>query len=817
MVIYGNNLHEKLLGLAISKEYLKYNTPFCDIVDDPDFEVDINLALGFNKAINGSEAAANTFIQDLTLNSSNLDPSTVEFYIHKCTYNPMFSDAIKEMRIRWDDLNGVDDDFQDKLKDALKDCLNSPCNLFRETSDSIGRMAQSASTKTSDNTMGSLAFRPGGDSPQSNQGDGSDSGITTSISNMIDGLDQTITNKIPGIFSSAFTEVVGVADKAFTNTQDVLMGKKNILELTSKVQEGKSFRDPAKMFRYSPDVKSYYDYSAAASNILSNIKEDIGGCFNRFEFKYRYNPYENNMSRPIGTKVSSVNGRKYDSNATGMPDRAARSTSHGLDRQTTMSYAGANLTPTSITLGKGITTDNVKISKSYLLDQKKTVDGVTNNQNFSIFSSLIDEQTKTLWYEKYAATPDDKLTLQGVGNVGANYRIGISQFGTNSDYIKRALNIEGTSLEEKKKYGTTTLPGNYDVSIKHQLDDEGMETLFNTTETNIINDGVAISRNLFREFVNDPDIGVGSASYKDPQLANEFFVAARPAKASVGRSREYKLYKVCDSNSQKRINVDFTVGAWKHFLESYGYGQLTAASSGEARRVAITGTEWTKVQKIFTEKIGGPMEIRVCTGPLEEIKHQLKYDTTVVSKEEEIAAFDALENGVPIRSTGGNVSYNLGKKIRGLPLTPKLDNIIRQISAQSGYRIVVFSGGQMTKAEARSKGAVIRGKTWYVNGKAVRTGSIRHDGGYAADIQVFDGKTQLSSENSAHYPRLREFARLCKGLGIESFGSGPGYMGGDHHIDIAFSAPIPTTGSRTWGTGTRRATTPQWLKDGFGF
>ena len=816
MVIYGNNLHEKLQGLAISKDYLKYNTPFCDLVDNPDWELDINLALDYNKAINGNAEAANSFVQDLTLNSAILDPSTVEFYIHKCTYNPMFSDAIKEMRIRWDNLDGVDDDFQDKLKDALKDCLNSPCNLFTETSDSIGRMAQSASTKTSDNTMGSLVFRPGGD-VDNNQGDGSDSGITTSISNMIDGLDQTITNKIPGIFSNAFTEVVGVADKAFTNTQEVLAGKKNLLELTSKVQEGKSFRDPAKMFRYSPDVKSYYDYSAASSNILSKIKEDIGGCFNRFEFKYRYNPYENNMSRPIGTRVSSVNGRKYDSNATGTPDRSSRSNSHAFDRQTTMSNVGDNLRPNSITLGKGLTTDTVKISKSYILDEKRTVNNVTNNQNYSVFSSLIDEDTKTLWYEKYAATPDDKLTLQGVGNVGQNYRIGISQFGTSADYIKRALNGEGTSIEEKKKYGTTTLPGNYDVGIKHQLDDEGMETLFNTTETNIINDGVAISRALFREFVNDPTIGVGSASYKDPQLANEFFVAARPAKASKGRSREFKYYKVCDSNSQKRINVDFTVGAWKHFIESFGYGQLTAASSGEARREVIKGTDWTKVQKIFTEKIGGPMEIRVCTGPLEEIKAAIEGDTTVVSKEEADAAFEALETGTAPRSSGGNVSYNLGKKIRGLPLTPKLDNIIRQISAQSGYRIVVFSGGQMPKAEARAKGAVVKGKTWYVNGKAVRTGSTRHDGGYAADIQVFDGKTQLSSENTSHHPRLREFARLCKSLGIESFGSGPGYMGGDHHIDIAFSSPTPTTGSRTWGTGTRRVTTPQWLKDGFGY
>ena len=39
-----------------------------------------------------------------------------------------------------------------------------------------------------------------------------------------------------------------------------------------------------------------------------------------------------------------------------------------------------------------------------------------------------------------------------------------------------------------------TQPGNYAAQFKHQLDDEGMETLFNTPDTKIINDGVAISK-----------------------------------------------------------------------------------------------------------------------------------------------------------------------------------------------------------------------------------------------------------------------------------------------------------------------------------
>jgi len=785
MVIYGNNLHEKLLGLAISRDYLKYNTPFCDIVDDPFWKTDIDLALDFNCAINGSAECCTKVVQSLTLNSNVLDPSTVDFYLHKITYNPIFFSAIKDMRMRWANLDGYDDEFQFDLKEALKDCLNSPCNLFQETSDSIGRMAQSASTRNSDNTMGSLVFTEGS---TAGQGDDVDNNPTTSITNMIDGLDQTITNKIPGIFKDAFTEVVGIADKAFTNTQDALAGKKNLDDFRSKAQQGKSFRDPAKVFRYSPDVKSYYDYSAASSNVLAKIKEDIGGCFNRFEFKYRYNPYENNMSRPIGTKVNHINGKDADSNSTGTYDRKP-SNSYRQDQQTTTSKPGDNLKTNTVTLGKGISTDKVKVSKSYILEGKTE----TNRQNYSVFSSLIDEKTKTLWYESYSATPDDKLTLQGVANVGQNYRIGTSTFGTNKDFIKRALNGEETSLQEKQKYGTTTQPGNYAAQFKHQLDDEGMETLFNTPETNIINDGVAISKELFREFVNDPSIGVGSASYKKPQTANEFFVAARPAKATEGRSNKFKYYKVIDSNQQDKLNVDFTVGAWSHFIESFGYGQLTAASRGEARREAIDGTSWTKVQKIFTEKIGGPMEVKICTGPLEDIKAEIENVEPVEGDEYDkgLAALDAA-----FEETQGDVTYELAGKTRNQPIQPKLASILQQASANSGYKIVVFSGGQDVKGQGNR-----------------RTGSTRHDRGYAADIRVYDNGTRLSSENRAHHVKLAIFATMIKQLGMESFGSGPGYMGGNHHVDIAISAGQGT--ATTWGAGGRSANTPSWLKRAF--
>ena len=507
------------------------------------------------------------------------------------------------------------------------------------------------------------------------------------------------------------------------------------------------------------------------------------------------------MSRPIGTTVQQVNGKKYDASPTGQADRSGQSNSHKLDKQTTTSSAGDNLQSNVIAFGDSKSTEKVKISKSFLLDQKVTVNNVTNKQNYSVFSSLIDVDTRTLWYEGYDATPDDVLTLQGVGNVGQNYRIGTSILGPNKDFTKRALENEEVTINEIKKYGTTTQPGNYAAGYKHQLDDEGMETLFNTPDEMIINDGVAISRDLFKEFVNDPSLEGVNTSYKDPQLKNEFFIAARPAKATEGRSNGFKFYKVCDYNSQKRLNVDFTMGAYKHFLKSFGYGDLTAASSGISRRRPVDGTSWTRVNKVFTEKIGGPMEVRVCQGNIDDLKVAFAAENNEVPLEDDPfsqANIDAGSlDGTSGNIVGSNVVYELGgDKIRNQPIQPKLAKILQQASANSGYKIVVFSGGQDAKGQGTR-----------------RTGSTRHDRGYAADIRVYDNGTRLSSEVTAHHVRLAIFAKILKRAGMESFGSGPGYMGGNHHVDIAISAGQGV--ATTWGAGGKSANTPGWLKRSF--
>jgi hypothetical protein len=203
MVIYGNNLHEKLQGIAISKDYIKYATPLCDLVDDPELAPDIDLAVNFNQAINGDPIAATRFTDTLILSGYLFDTSTKEYYRNKMTSNPkVWGNLIRDIKSGFEN---------NAFKDALKDCLNSPCNLFAETSDSVARLAQVASTKNGSNSFG--------------VGD-----LSATFINITNGLDDAVTKKLPAIFSGAALELTQNVKSARSNIEAVVAGKKNLNE-----------------------------------------------------------------------------------------------------------------------------------------------------------------------------------------------------------------------------------------------------------------------------------------------------------------------------------------------------------------------------------------------------------------------------------------------------------------------------------------------------------------------------------------------------------------------------------------------------------
>lgn len=585
MVIYSNNFHQKLQGVAISKDYLKLNTPFCDIVDDPDYELDFDLAISYNSAINGNLSAADSFIKNLTLNSGILDWSTLNFYIKKTTSNPIFASSIRGIQSRFNTPAMYSDSYQQSLNEQLKDCLNSPCNLFTQTSDSVGRMAQAASTKSGGNTFGVGT-------------------MSATFINMVEELDQTIFNKIPSIFQDAFVETVQVAEKSWTNVQAILAGKKNISELNRLAQAGQSFRNTDKVYRYTPDVKSYYDYSASGSMILNKIKESLGGCFDKYQYSYRYNPYVDNGEFPSGESSISVNGRLVEVDGAG---KIARTTNNNTNlKRTTGNNTDLWSRSAIFKYGSPYTDEkDNNISSIYSIGPK----GGGNVSNYSVFGALIDTELEAIFYETFVGenAKNDRNTLMGKGSIGKTYRICPSYFEPTPFTLEKVINGDAVKTTD------TTVDGVYARGFRHQLDDEGMETLFNTAQDKILNDGVAISKGLFKDLMNDPGLNVDPGEYKKRQLANEFFVAVRKP------NEKWYYYKVIDRNVAENVNLDFTVGALKHFIKANGLPKLEKSPDAEA----IGNTGWV-TDKMESHPDMKTLEIRVCLGDLDLIK--LKID-----------------------------------------------------------------------------------------------------------------------------------------------------------------------------------------------
>jgi len=156
----------------------------------------------------------------------------------------------------------------------------------------------------------------------------------------------------------------------------------------------------------------------------------------------------------------------------------------------------------------------------------------------------------------------------------------------------------------------------------------------------------------------------------------------------------------------------------------------------------------------------------------------------------------------------GNVTYaNSGK--RNLPIQTELMNILRTAGAAAGVDVVITSGGQVPASEGGVNG---------VN----RTGSNRHDKGYAADVRVLDGDgTRLYTNNQAQLAILLKFVEECKNAGATAVGMGNGYMSnGNVHVDIAWKGQqagviAGILSNRYWGgsSPTNTASAPRYLSD----
>jgi len=142
---------------------------------------------------------------------------------------------------------------------------------------------------------------------------------------------------------------------------------------------------------------------------------------------------------------------------------------------------------------------------------------------------------------------------------------------------------------------------------------------------------------------------------------------------------------------------------------------------------------------------------------------------------------------------GGSLEYRNQGATRRLRVVPALERILLSAANATNLHVVIFSGGQ-----DHTTGTV---------------GSNRHDHGYAADVWLYEGKGGRRISMTRDTTIAAQFAQAAKSAGALSIGAGAGYMDGvGMHVDISPGATIPVSSARYWGTGSRAAGAPSWLR-----
>lgn len=138
--------------------------------------------------------------------------------------------------------------------------------------------------------------------------------------------------------------------------------------------------------------------------------------------------------------------------------------------------------------------------------------------------------------------------------------------------------------------------------------------------------------------------------------------------------------------------------------------------------------------------------------------------------------------GSPFQPTTPNLFYTKGieNKVRNQPLRNDLFNIIDQAAKDNNLIVEIFSAGQDVTGTRR-------------------TGSSRHNNGYAADIWMYESNnyhtstspTKLKTNNgSKDQSKMEKFSKSLLKHGIHSIGAGNGYMGNvGLHVDISIGQP----------------------------
>jgi hypothetical protein len=224
-----------------------------------------------------------------------------EYHVDRITY---IFDNLDNLGDYYANSNANERSFLDKLLDALKDCLNSPCNLFAASSESMASITDMAA-KSNSATIPSFQELKG------------------KFKNAYGGLKTTLVKRLPDAVSDMFIELGTIGQGAWAQSVDMLYSKdpEKKKKIIDNALAGKALDSDSTSYSYIPDLDAFTSVEGFATSILSQAASDLGGCFRKYQHLARYSPFnpEQNLSRTNSDPVDdSVDGKNTFRNSFGI-------------------------------------------------------------------------------------------------------------------------------------------------------------------------------------------------------------------------------------------------------------------------------------------------------------------------------------------------------------------------------------------------------------------------------------------------------------------------------------------------------------------
>jgi hypothetical protein len=133
-------------------------------------------------------------------------------------------------------------------------------------------------------------------------------------------------------------------------------------------------------------------------------------------------------------------------------------------------------------------------------------------------------------------------------------------------------------------------------------------------------------------------------------------------------------------------------------------------------------------------------------------------------------------------------------KIRDMPISAELRRVLLAAAHEAGVEIVrITSGGQP-------------------GSRGQRTGSNRHDGGNAADLELIARGRSLDFTRASDLETICRFVASAAACGATGIGAGVNYMG-PRRLHVGFGNGPGDTTQVVWGEGGASANAPDWLRN----